>query len=52
MNIGEEEEKGNMLSQATYPLMKETKLFNFVGNVEGRDLFADATTFCLRWFYR
>src|ERR1700750_637961 len=34
MNIGEEEEKGNILSQATYPLMKETNLFNFVGNVE------------------
>ena len=41
MNIGEEEEKGNMLCQATYPLMKETNLFNFVGNVEGRDLFSD-----------
>ena len=41
INIGEEEEKGNMVSQATYPLMKETKLFNFVGNVEGRDLFND-----------
>ncbi|WP_345953608.1 phosphate acyltransferase PlsX [Mucilaginibacter sp. PAMB04168] len=42
MNIGEEEEKGNMLCQATYPLMKGTSLFNFVGNVEGRDLFGDA----------
>lgn len=41
MNIGEEEEKGNMLCLATYPLMKETTLFNFVGNVEGRDLFGD-----------
>ncbi|OOQ61242.1 phosphate acyltransferase PlsX [Mucilaginibacter pedocola] len=41
MNIGEEEEKGNLLSQATYPLMRDTKLFNFVGNVEGRDLFED-----------
>jgi glycerol-3-phosphate acyltransferase PlsX len=41
MNIGEEEEKGNILSQATYPLMKETSLFNFVGNVEGRDLFGE-----------
>jgi glycerol-3-phosphate acyltransferase PlsX len=46
MNIGEEEEKGNMLCQATYPLMKETTLFNFVGNVEGRDLFGnDADVF-------
>ncbi len=41
MNIGEEEEKGNMLTQATYPLMKESSLFNFVGNIEGRDLFDD-----------
>jgi glycerol-3-phosphate acyltransferase PlsX len=42
MNIGEEEEKGNILCQAAYPLMKETTLFNFVGNVEGRDLFSNA----------
>jgi len=41
INIGEEEEKGNMLCLAAYPLMKETNLFNFVGNVEGRDLFTD-----------
>lgn len=41
MNIGEEDEKGNMLSLATFPLMKESQLFNFVGNVEGRDLFND-----------
>jgi glycerol-3-phosphate acyltransferase PlsX len=42
MNIGEEEEKGNMLSLATYPMMKDTPLFNFVGNVEGRDLFSES----------
>lgn len=41
MNIGEEDEKGNMLSMATFPLMRDTNLFNFVGNVEGRDLFND-----------
>ncbi|MDB4925163.1 phosphate acyltransferase PlsX [Mucilaginibacter sp.] len=41
MNIGEEEEKGNLLCQATYPLMKDTGLFNFIGNAEGRDLFGD-----------
>jgi phosphate acyltransferase len=41
MNIGEEEEKGNILSQATYPLMKESNLINFTGNVEGRDMFGD-----------
>lgn len=39
MNIGEEEEKGNLLSQATHVLMKDSKDFNFIGNVEGRDLF-------------
>jgi glycerol-3-phosphate acyltransferase PlsX len=41
MNIGEEEEKGNLLCQAAYPLMKDTRLFNFTGNAEGRDLFGD-----------
>jgi glycerol-3-phosphate acyltransferase PlsX len=39
INIGEEDEKGNMLSLATFPLMKDNKTFNFVGNIEGRDLF-------------
>ena len=42
MNIGEEEEKGNLLCQAAYPLMKDSAQYNFVGNVEGRDLFGDA----------
>lgn len=41
MNIGEEAEKGNLVSQATYELMKDTKEFNFIGNIEGRDLFND-----------
>jgi len=41
INIGEEEEKGNLLCQAAYPLMKESTQFNFTGNVEGRDLFTD-----------
>lgn len=39
MNIGEEEEKGNLLMLATYPMMKEVNIFNFIGNIEGRDLF-------------
>lgn len=39
MNIGEEEEKGNLLVKETHQLMKGTKDFNFIGNVEGRDLF-------------
>ncbi len=39
MNIGEEEEKGNMLSQQAHALLKATREINFIGNVEGRDLF-------------
>jgi phosphate acyltransferase len=39
LNIGHEEGKGNLLSQATFQLMKETKDFNFIGNIESRDLF-------------
>ena len=39
INIGEEEEKGNLLMLATHPLMKDTNMFNFIGNIEGRDLF-------------
>ncbi|MGV3529243.1 MAG: phosphate acyltransferase PlsX [Flavisolibacter sp.] len=41
INIGEEEGKGNLLAQATYPLLKENGHINFVGNVEGRDVFLD-----------
>jgi glycerol-3-phosphate acyltransferase PlsX len=41
LNIGEEEGKGNILCQATYPLLKELPGINFVGNVEGRDIFLD-----------
>lgn len=41
LNLGEEEGKGNLLSQATYPLLKEHKGLNFVGNVEGRDVLMD-----------
>lgn len=38
VNVGEEEGKGNILAQATYPLLKENKHINFVGNIEGRDV--------------
>jgi glycerol-3-phosphate acyltransferase PlsX len=41
LNIGEEEGKGNLLTQSTYQLMKDSEDFNFVGNIEGRDLFND-----------
>ncbi len=38
VNVGEEEGKGNLLLQATYPLLKENKHINFIGNIEGRDV--------------
>jgi len=38
LSIGEEESKGNELTRETFPLLKQLPL-NFVGNVEGRDLY-------------
>jgi len=38
LSVGEEETKGNELSREAYKLIRELPL-NFVGNVEGRDLF-------------
>ena len=38
VNIGAEEEKGNALVKETYPLLKELKDINFVGNIEARDI--------------
>jgi len=38
MSNGEEDEKGNALTKDTFPLMKQSGL-NFVGNIEGHDLF-------------
>lgn len=39
LNIGEESSKGNELAQASYPLLEKSGL-NFIGNIEGRDIFA------------
>lgn len=41
LNIGEEKTKGNKLVQATHELLEGAPL-NFVGNVEGRDIFQGA----------
>ena len=38
-NIGSEEEKGNLLTKTTFQAMKGTTDFNFVGNIEGNDIF-------------
>src|ERR1044071_3520347 len=40
MSIGEEEAKGNDLTKEAFPLLKELSNINFVGNVEGRDVFS------------
>jgi glycerol-3-phosphate acyltransferase PlsX len=40
LNIGEEEPKGNLLTIATYKLLKESDEINFIGNIEGRDIFS------------
>jgi glycerol-3-phosphate acyltransferase PlsX len=39
LSIGEEDGKGNSLTRDTLPLLRDLKGINFIGNVEGRDLF-------------
>ncbi len=41
MNLGEEEGKGTMNTQAAHQRLKANKDINFIGNIEGRDLFND-----------
>lgn len=41
MNIGEEEQKGSVVAQATHQLLKDNTRIHFVGNIEGGDLFDD-----------
>ncbi len=38
VNIGAEEEKGNALVKAAYPLLKECTDINFTGSIEARDI--------------
>lgn len=38
VNIGLEEEKGNALVKATYPLLKECEDINFIGSIETREI--------------
>jgi glycerol-3-phosphate acyltransferase PlsX len=40
LNNGEEETKGNAVAQETYRLLRQQANVNFIGNVEGRDLFS------------
>lgn len=41
LNVGSEEKKGNEATKEGYLLLKDTNI-NFIGNVEGRDIFNDA----------
>ena len=38
VNIGAEEEKGNVLVKETYPLLKNCPDINFIGSIEARDI--------------
>lgn len=39
LNVGVESHKGNELTKATYPMLKEAEDLNFTGNCEARDVF-------------
>jgi phosphate acyltransferase len=39
LSIGEEDSKGNALTRDTLPLLRALSRLNFIGNIEGRDLF-------------
>jgi len=41
LNIGEEEKKGNLVVKSAYDLMKDNTEFNFIGNIEGNQLFGN-----------
>jgi len=43
LNIGEEDEKGSIISRVANQLLRNTPEINFFGNVEGRDLFTETT---------
>ena len=39
LNIGEEETKGNLVTIATHKMLAESDEINFIGNIEGNDIF-------------
>ena len=39
ISIGTEDCKGNEMTKQTFPLLKQVKDINFVGNIEGKDLY-------------
>lgn len=47
LSIGTEEEKGNSVTKETHELLKKNPFVNFVGNVEGHDLFRGEMDVCV-----
>lgn len=41
LSIGEEKEKGNLVTVSAHNIMEDTSQFHFIGNVEGRDIISD-----------
>jgi glycerol-3-phosphate acyltransferase PlsX len=41
LSIGEEKEKGNLVTISAHQIMEDTNQFNFIGNIEGRDIISD-----------
>ncbi|MCG9881802.1 MAG: phosphate acyltransferase PlsX [Bacteroidia bacterium] len=41
LSIGEEKEKGNLVTVSAHHIMEDTNQFNFIGNVEGRDIISN-----------
>ena len=41
LSIGEEKEKGNLVTISAHNIMADTNQFHFIGNVEGRDVLLD-----------
>ena len=39
LSIGTEDCKGNEMTKETFPLLKKSKDLNFIGNIEGKDLY-------------
>lgn len=42
LSIGEEDQKGNIVTVTTNGLLREQSEINFIGNVEGRDIFTES----------
>jgi glycerol-3-phosphate acyltransferase PlsX len=41
LNIGAEPEKGDILTKSSYQLMAASKDYNFIGNIEGHEIFCN-----------